>query len=93
MSFKPMNNDVLVSFLDTNDMYDGVIHVQESRSTKLEQSLQYCKVEAVSDNASKVMQVGDTITIKISDHTEPFEWEGKRVALTELKRILCVIEE
>lgn len=89
MSIKPpRKTDVLLSFRSTKeDLRDSVLWTPERKNTEIE----YYNVEAIGESVTDV-KVGDVVVCKWARMTEPFEIDGKRYTVTDIKEVIAVVE-
>lgn len=87
---KLMHKDVLIEPIDSNDVSKSRILAVFDDAHK--ESSNFFKVLQVSENVTEV-KAGDKVIVGFNEHTPPFMWGTKRVAITDENTILGVIDD
>lgn len=86
---RPMSDDILLSFRSTKEeRRNSVLWTPEKKNP----SHEYYNVEAVGSNITDVTP-GDVVVCQWANMTEPFEFDGKKYAVTDIKQIMAIIED
>lgn len=84
-----LNEDVLIKAKSINSISKSPIHIVSQEEQR--QAVNFFEVIKVSDKVTDV-KVGDTVAIAFMDHTIPVHMEVGEVAITDISKILAVIE-
>lgn len=86
-----LNEDVLVKAVYKNEFENSPIHVVEQGDHK-DNSINFFEVLQVADGVTEV-EVGDLILLELGAHTIPFQLEDARCAITDVNKIIGVVDD
>lgn len=88
-NFRPLDNDVALIRCDQEKIYNYAVLVADNNEL---QDYQYYEVVAKGNNVKNV-DVGDTVLMSWARMTPPIDFHEGKVALTDQKEIVGVIEK
>lgn len=87
INFKPLQADILLERVSDQEALKTNIYIKNETDS----SIQHYKILAVGPDV-KQLNVGDEVILSWSNITPPFEYDGRKMGITNEREVLGVIE-